>query len=130
MHSAASSGQRPDSGAAPSGAPGTEAFPALGGPSNGTAAAGKSSRAQGKKGAKKVPKFERLRLTGGDPEAMQAWMDTGGGTRAPTKPQNAWSQGQPSAGSGGPGAQLRGQWSKQGKLAKEWGGINEAWDKM
>ena len=74
-----------------------------------------------------VSKFERLRLTGGDPEATLAWMDTEGGRKPPTNPQNAWTQGKP-AGSAGPSAgQARGQWSKQGKLAHEWKTIQDAW---
>ena len=74
-----------------------------------------------------VSKFERLRLTGGDPEATLAWMDTEGGRKPPTNPQNVWTQGRP-AGSAGPGgSQPRGQWSKQGKLAHEWKTIQDAW---
>lgn len=80
------------------------------------------------KNTKKVPKFERLRLTGGDPAATQNFLDTNGGTEV--KPQNAWTQGKPSISSGGEGsAQPRGQWSQQGKVATEWRNINDAWAK-
>ncbi len=74
-----------------------------------------------------VSKFERLRLTGGDPEAILAWMDTEGGRKAPTNPQNAWTQGRPAVSASAGGSQPRGQWSKQGKLAHEWKTIQDAW---
>jgi hypothetical protein len=124
VHDAAKTGAL--DGAASSGADG---FPALEGGSGSGRGALEKGPSAGKKGAKKVPKFERLRLTGGNPAATEAWMSTGGGTRAPaTRPQNAWTQGQPAVGGGG-AAQPRGQWRQQGKLAMEWGGINAAWDK-
>lgn len=106
------------------GAPSSDAFPALGPAANG-ASSSSGGGEKGKKG-KKVPKFERLRLTGGDPEATAAWLNTSGGTR--TKPQNVWTQGRPAVAGGG-GSQPRGQWSKEGKLANEWRQINNAWDK-
>lgn len=76
-----------------------------------------------------VSKFERLRLTGGDPEATLSWIDTEGGRKPPTNPQNAWTQGVPAVSAGGGGSQLRGQWSKQGKLGHEWRTVQDAWSK-
>ena len=73
-----------------------------------------------------APKFERLRLTGGNPEATLAWVDTEGGRKPPTNPQNAWTQGRPAMASGGGWSQPRGQWSKQGKLAHEKRTIQDA----
>jgi hypothetical protein len=101
----------------------SEDFPAL----NGASASEDGSRAKvGVKRNKKVPKFERLRLTGGDPQATAAFLETKGGTVV--KPQNAWTQGRPALAGGG-AANPRGQWAKQGKLASEWRNINGAWDK-
>ena len=134
MHSAAqspgSAAHAANGGGAAQGAADADGFPSLG------AAAASGSRAEdgaaaAKRkggGAKKVPKFERLRLTGGDAHATQAWMDTGGGTHAKAQPQNAWTQGRPAAAAGGGGAS-HGQWSKQGKLASEMKAISNAWDK-
>lgn len=76
-----------------------------------------------------VSKFERLRLTGGDPEATLAWIDTEGGRKAPTNPQNAWTQGKPAVAPGGGQQASKGQWSKQGKLANEMRTIQDAWSK-
>ncbi|CAK0783675.1 hypothetical protein CVIRNUC_006874 [Coccomyxa viridis] len=87
-----------------------------------------SDAKQPKKG-KKVSKFERLRLTGGDPEATLSWIDTEGGRKPPTNPQNAWTQGAPAVNAGGGGSQPRGQWSKQGKLGHEWRTVQDAWSK-
>ena len=105
-------------------------FPALraaNGLANGHGAGNSGDQASGAgKKAKKVPKFERLRLTGGDPAATAAWLDTSGGTK--TKPQNVWTQGRPAVAGGG-GPQPRGSWAAKDKLAKEWRGINDAWDK-
>ena len=110
------------------GAAAADDFPALGaalGPANG-AEASAAAGAKGPKKGKKVSKFERLRLTGGDPEATAAWLDTSGGTK--TKPQNVWTQGRPAVAGGG-GTQARGQWAAKDKLAHEWRTINDAWDK-
>ena len=68
---------------------------------------------------RKIPKFERLRLTGGDAVATQAWLDTSGGTKPAVKPQNVWTQ-RRSAAVGGAGPELepgalRGQWAKAGR---------------
>lgn len=38
---------------------------------------------------KKLPKFEKLRLTGGDAAATYDWLETSGGTKK-KNPQNAW----------------------------------------
>lgn len=38
---------------------------------------------------KKLPKFEKLRLTGGDAAATYDWLETSGGTQK-KNPQNAW----------------------------------------
>lgn len=38
---------------------------------------------------KKLPKFEKLRLTGGDASATHDWLETSGGTQK-RNPQNAW----------------------------------------
>ncbi|CAL8461904.1 g1435 [Coccomyxa elongata] len=105
-------------------------FPALGAANglaygHGAGSSGNQVSGAGKK-AKKVPKFERLRLTGGDPAATAAWLDTSGGTK--TKPQNVWTQGRPAVAGGG-GTQPRGSWAAKDKLAREWRGINDAWDK-
>ncbi len=105
-------------------------FPALGAANgsaygHGAGSSGNQAGGAGKK-AKKVPKFERLRLTGGDPAATAAWLDSSGGTK--TKPQNVWTQGRPAVAGGG-GTQPRGSWAAKDKLAKEWRGINDAWDK-
>lgn len=43
----------------------------------------------GKGKQKKVPKFEKLRLTGGDASATHDWLETSGGTQK-RNPQNAW----------------------------------------
>ncbi|EIE25131.1 hypothetical protein COCSUDRAFT_46598 [Coccomyxa subellipsoidea C-169] len=95
-------------------------------PAFGSSAAGEPEAAKGPKKGKKVSKFERLRLTGGDPEATAAWLNTSGGTK--TKPQNMWTQGRPAVVGGG-GSQPRGQWAAKDKLAHEWRNINDAWDK-
>jgi hypothetical protein len=98
-----------------------EDFPALNG---GTSSSAQQDGKGGKKN-KKVPKFERLRLTGGDPAATLNFLETGGGTRV--KPQNAWTQGCPAVSRGGGGsAQPRGQWAQQGKVATEWRNINDS----
>ena len=75
-----------------------------------------------------MSKFERLRLTGGDPEATLAWMDTEGGRKPPTNPQNQWTQGRPAV-SAALGSQPKGQWSRQGKLAHEIKTVQDAWSK-
>lgn len=49
-----------------------------------------ANAAAGKVGKqKKLPKFEKLRLTGGDAAAMHNWLETSGGT-VKKNPQNAW----------------------------------------
>eukprot|EP00891_Asterochloris_glomerata_P003403 jgi/Astpho2/3403/Aster-04737 len=54
------------------------------------AAASDAANSKGKGKGKKVPKFERLRLTGGDATATQNWLDTAGGHQV--KPQNVWTR--------------------------------------
>jgi hypothetical protein len=63
------------------------------GAAGGEAGGGSGLGSERGKKVRKVPKFERLRLTGGDPDATRSWMDTDGGTRV--KPQNAWTQARP-----------------------------------
>lgn len=53
------------------------------GPSTPTSANGKGKQ-------KKLPKFERLRVTGGDAHATQQWLEASGAV--PVRPQNAWTQ--------------------------------------
>lgn len=104
-----------------------DAFPALGaavGAADGPETVGGGTK--GAKKGKKVSKFERLRLTGGDPGALAGWLNTSGGTK--TKPQNVWTQGRPAVAGGG-GTQARGQWAAKDKLANEWRTIIDAWDK-
>ncbi|DBA77810.1 hypothetical protein WJX77_007039 [Trebouxia sp. C0004] len=65
----------------------------------------------------KAPKFERLRLTGGDALATQNWLDTAGGQRS--KPQNVWTQKQPDRPS---------QWAN-GNLTQKDRAVKDAWAK-
>eukprot|EP00884_Botryococcus_braunii_P010308 jgi/Botrbrau1/19279/Bobra.0073s0026.2 len=89
-----------------------------------------ADKGKGKK--KKVSKFERLRLTGGNGDATQAWLDTVGGTRPPSKPLNAWTQEHSlsaDANRSGRANASPGVWSKPGKLAGELRTIQSAWSK-
>ncbi|KAK9834275.1 hypothetical protein WJX81_002678 [Elliptochloris bilobata] len=95
----------------------------------GPGAGGSGAGAERGKKVRKVPKFERLRLTGGDPEATRTWLDTDGGTRV--HPQNVWTQARPSSlTAAAPPGGLRGQWSKPGRLATELVAVKGAWDKQ
>lgn len=84
-----------------------------------------SEEAAGKAASKpkKVPKFDRLRLTGGDPDATRDWLDTRGGTQPGG--QAAWGGAAGAAQKQGGGSQPRGAWSRQGQLANEMRFINE-----
>ncbi|KAK9820561.1 hypothetical protein WJX72_011657 [[Myrmecia] bisecta] len=89
---------------------------------------------KGKAKQKKIPKFERLRLTGGDGVATKSWLETNGGQKV--KPQNVWTQARGQAGPSGqndgvgPQQGPQSSWAKApGKLATEAGAINDAWSK-
>ncbi|DBA67661.1 TPA: hypothetical protein ACH3X2_001255 [Trebouxia sp. C0005] len=86
--------------------------------SNSAQTNGNSSQGEDKGKKKgKAPKFERLRLTGGDALATQNWLDTAGGQRS--KPQNVWTQKQPERPS---------QWVN-GKLTQKDRAVKDAWVK-
>ncbi|KAA6428253.1 MAG: hypothetical protein FRX49_01849 [Trebouxia sp. A1-2] len=86
--------------------------------SNSAQTNGNSSQGEDKGKKKgKAPKFERLRLTGGDALATQNWLDTAGGQRS--KPQNVWTQKQPERPS---------QWVN-GKLTQKDRAVKDAWAK-
>ena len=81
---------------------------------------------------KKVPKFDRLRLTGGDPDATREWLNTRGGTALGSAPAWGGDAGAAQQGRQGVGSQLvqlRGPWARQGQLATEMRVINDSYSK-
>lgn len=76
---------------------------------------------------KKQPKFEKLRLTGGDP-ATKEWLAE---QARRVHPQNAWTQGGPSAAAAAAAPQARGAWGGKnvGKLAQAERALLDAWGK-
>lgn len=91
-----------------------------GGGGSGSQGGGQAALAQPKgKGPRKQPKFDRLRVTGGDASATADWLDaTGIQKRAP---QNAW--GAPAAGGGSSRAGTGGPPAvSQPKSSAVWGG--------
>ena len=89
---------------------------------------------------KKLPKFERLRVTSGDSSATQEWLEANGAVQ----PQNAWTQrrsgadvvGGPSSGTASrsvdaPQQPLGNRWAAQpGRLAQQVSAVQNAWGKQ
>ncbi|KAK9858006.1 hypothetical protein WJX84_008852, partial [Apatococcus fuscideae] len=93
------------------------------------ASAGGQEDEKGKGKARRIPKFERLRVTGGDPDATESFLDSM--REKSSHPQNPWAQNRTGA---GPAPQTGGgtgnAWAKGGgKLASETKAINAAWGK-
>ena len=86
---------------------------------------------------KKVPKIERLRVTGGDGSATQEWLEANGAV--PVRPQNAWTHKrapaemlhQQHAPVNAPKAPaVANRWVAQpGRLAQQVGAVQKAWAK-
>ena len=102
------------------------------------AAASASSSTADKYKKKKVPKFERLRVTGGDGHATQDWLEANGAV--PVRPQNAWTHNRapadvvarPSVPVSSPRPPpVSNRWAAQpGKLAHQVGAVQQAWAKQ
>ena len=98
--------------------------------SDSSSQAGGSGAANDKKAKqKKLPKFERLRVTGGHGLATADWMESNGVTKK--RPQNAWGIGPPVTQAAARPAvpQARGAWSA-GSTAQRDRIMGQAWSKQ
>ena len=88
---------------------------------------------------RKLPKFERLRVTGGDGGATHDWLEKNGAV--PVRPQNVWTHRRAAAeavgGAAAPSvpvaapqeAKVKNRWAQSGSLAQQVSSVQNAWAK-